>query len=75
MNIEICHTCKGEGEIRTDVVYHNSEYVWNKCTTCNGTGRVLTRSYKLIIPFGADKTEYYKADSSIIQIIRNIEKQ
>jgi len=72
MDVEICESCQGIGEVREHVA-HN--YFFNKCESCNGTGRVLTRTYSYTVPFDRDKKEIYIIDSEIVSLIRKIEKK
>jgi|APSaa5957512622_1039677.scaffolds.fasta_scaffold07649_4 hypothetical protein len=77
MDIKICKTCNGTGETSHDVGTHNSEYVIEKCKRCNGTGRVIHLEYSSEIPY-EDKSfgylsEYYKADSKIIKLLRELQ--
>lgn len=73
MSIQICNTCTGTGETREDVGYHNTEYVYHKCDKCNGTGRVLTRTYVYTIPYGTDTNIIYKYDKQICDLLRELE--
>jgi DnaJ-class molecular chaperone len=75
MEIIICRTCQGTGEIREDVGTHQSEYEYHKCKKCNGTGRVKTRSYRYEVPYDMDDNMIYKVDAQIIELIRNLEKK
>lgn len=70
MKIEICPTCKGDGNIKLT----NWELDYKTCSVCNGTGRVLTRNYSYVVPFNTDKNKIYKVDSKIIELIRDLEK-
>ena len=75
MEIRICNTCQGTGEIREDVGTHQSEYEYHVCSKCNGTGRVLSRSYSYCVPFDADRTQIRKFDAEIIDLIRKLESK
>ncbi len=75
MNVVICHSCDGTGETREDVGTHNSDYVYYKCTKCNGTGRVKTRSYSYSVPYDMDHDKICKVDSEIINLIRKLESK
>ncbi len=74
MKAKICKLCKGTGEIEIDISTHNSNYKIEKCTSCNGTGKVLKGSYSYQIPFNVDKTLVYKIDKQIMDLIRKLEK-
>ena len=73
MDVKICKICDGTGETREDIGTHNSEYVFHKCSGCNGTGRVYTRSYSYTVPYNMKKQIIYDFDSVIIDLIRKLE--
>jgi hypothetical protein len=78
METEICHVCKGMGERTIDVGTHTSDYETITCTTCNGTGRVITKQYSWTIPFtpnpqGTEMKMAYEADRRIVETIRALE--
>ena len=75
MKIEICGICKGTGYTIEDVGTHQSEYVSPSCHNCKGTGRVLTRSYNLCVPYTTDTDEIYDTDSKILNLIRELKKK
>lgn len=73
MNVIICKSCKGGGTVEQYRGYRN-EYDTVKCTRCNGTGRLLTRTYTVEFPFGTSTSITYKFDNQIIEWIRLIPK-
>ena len=75
MDIKICNHCKGTGELREDIGTHESEYVNYVCSMCNGTGRVKTRTYSYSVPYDLEDSIINKADSKIIEIIRELQKE
>lgn len=75
MEIKICNTCNGTGEIREDIGTHKSEYEYHKCSNCNGTGRIKTRSYNYSVPYDMENSEINKVDSEIINLIRKLESK
>jgi DnaJ-class molecular chaperone with C-terminal Zn finger domain len=72
MNVTICTSCDGEGEKRIRDYY--GEWSVEKCTKCNGTGRLWTRTYAYHVPFDFNKHKIYKVDERIINLIRDLEK-
>jgi DnaJ-class molecular chaperone len=74
MNIKICKNCDGKGEIRTDVGYHQSDYEYNTCSSCRGTGRVYVSEYSISVPFGSDLKEFYAIDKFIIDSIIKLKR-
>ena len=44
------------------------------CERCNATGRILTREYMYVVPFGSPKNKIYEFDEKIISMIRKLEK-
>jgi len=74
MNTIICKSCDGEGRIK-ETEYRDWKYV--QCSRCKGTGRLLSRTYTIEVPFTLEPKELsvlYKIDSKIIEIIRNLKK-
>lgn len=72
MKVEICPRCSGIGETREDIGTHQSEYIYHKCTYCNGTGRVYTNIYSYMVSFDIDKERLYEIDAEIIKLIRSM---
>ena len=72
MDIEICKTCGGQGEVEHRNDYNEKELI--SCSKCNGTGRVLTRTLTYTVPFDSDIQKVYKYDKKIIELIRELEK-
>ena len=71
--IKLCNPCGGKGE--TTSRGYRGEYEYETCRHCNGTGRVMEGTYTLNVPFDADSKILNKADSDIINIIRETEKE
>jgi len=75
MEIIICGVCEGEGKTKHWESGHNPDCYFETCSNCKGTGRQLTRTYIVTIPFGTDLHKgYYETDTKICELIRNIEK-
>lgn len=74
MKISICSKCDGKGEIRTDVGGHRSEYEYNTCSSCGGTGRVYVNVYSISVPYGSDLKEFYAIDKFIIESIIKLKR-
>ena len=76
MDIQICPTRKGEGEVAFREEGHNPDKIYAKCNRCNGSGRILTRNYHIELPYGTDLSEtgYYKLDANIIESILKYKK-
>lgn len=75
MEIKICKRCEGNGTICEDDGTHSSDYEYNTCSKCNGTGRVKTRSYSYSVPFDMENEKIYKVDGKIIDLIRKLESK
>jgi DnaJ-class molecular chaperone len=75
MEIKICKTCNGKGEVMEDVGTHNTEWEIHSCSKCNGTGRIKTRSYSYEVPFDMEDSEIYKVDTEIINLIRKLQSK
>lgn len=75
MEIQICSTCKGNGNVLDDVGTHNTEWVSHICSNCKGTGRVQTRSFRYTVPFGTNDSLIDKFDSEICKMIRELESK
>jgi hypothetical protein len=71
MEIKICPNCSGNGELIVRERITN-EFDNNVCGKCNGTGRILTRTYTYEVPFDFNKSSLRKADSQIVDIIRSL---
>lgn len=35
----LCNFCHGRGQVKD--FYYNNDYNWEKCTICNGTGKLI----------------------------------
>jgi DnaJ-class molecular chaperone len=71
MDIKICNSCDGKGDVKQYDNHNDYEIVI--CKKCYGTGRVLTRTYTYEVPFGTDINILYKLDSEIFGLIRKLE--
>lgn len=71
MEIKICDRCNGLGEIK-QIDRDGTEMF--PCERCNATGRILTREYRYVVPFGSPKNKIYEFDEKIINMIRKLEK-
>jgi len=76
-NIIICGTCKGEGKNKHWEEGHNPDFYFEPCPTCNGTGRLMTDTIIITVPFGTDpnETEYYDVNSKIFKLAREYENK
>lgn len=73
MDIKLCNSCNGKGDI--EQYLHRNDYETVICKKCNGTGRVITRTYSYEVPFGSDIHKLYKVDSEIFELIRKLESE
>jgi len=73
MEIEICKTCKGEGDIKVNSDFRSGDFEMANCPKCNGTGRVLINTYRYEVPFNSDRSIIYEVDSDIHLLIRELE--
>jgi DnaJ-class molecular chaperone len=68
MNIKLCNSCNGAGEIETR---DRDGYDKHPCSRCSGTGRLYSTTYTVDFPFtGVGKVQYIKACNKIVDIIR-----
>lgn len=78
MEIKICPSCEGTGEISEDVGTHYSEYESRPCSKCNGDEKIYTSTirYEFSLPFSNEnRSLMYKIDSEIHDSIRQIYKK
>lgn len=76
MNIILCNTCKGVGTIdRYTDDYHDSFKVPVHCDSCNGTGKQLTRSYTITVPFGTNEIFVNNINTKMFQLVQEINKE
>lgn len=74
MQVEICNNCEGRGSFLVNE--YREGYNERKCKKCAGTGRLLTRVYKVEIPFGKQKERsFIETDSTIINEIQKLKTQ
>lgn len=74
MEISLCKSCNGTGEIEHNIGGHQSEYVTYTCSKCKGTGRLYYRIYSYEVPYSSDTSLIYKIDTKIIELIRELEQ-
>lgn len=75
MEIKLCSVCKGEGTITNKIGYHNPDYETVDCKTCNGTGRIMTKTFIVEMPSDTDLRDgYYYTDEKIHQLINDFHK-
>lgn len=75
MEIIICTNCKGKGEVTVEEVFgHCSDSYKEECSECKGTGRIITMTFKLTVPFGHPDSDLSKIETKIIRLIREFEK-
>jgi DnaJ-class molecular chaperone len=71
MEVILCNNCDGRGSFLVkdfDGAYER------QCKKCCGTGRLLTKHYKIEIPFSSKPQQYLDADKSIIETIQKLNK-
>ena len=69
MEIKLCDSCKGEGEVKE---YDFRGYLTHKCSRCNGTGRIKFKGYTWEVPFDHPEEDLLKADTEIFEILRRL---
>lgn len=74
-NIKICTLCNGYGQIKNDIGTHMSDYVWEVCPRCKGTGRVVFGNYNYEVPFGTDVNLINRFDTNIFKLVRELETE
>lgn len=72
MKTILCDRCDGAALVEFWEGGHHSDKIIEDCPKCNGTGRLLSRSYNITLPFGSDLIEYFKADKEICEIIQKL---
>jgi DnaJ-class molecular chaperone len=74
--ITLCKVCDGTGKTES---YENdlgeSIININKCSRCNGTGRVLEYSFHMNVPYGTDIQKISNVSGRILTLIREFEKE
>lgn len=73
MKIEICGICEGTGVVEECGEGSHNKTKDIKCRKCDGSGRLITGTYRYEVPFTSDKSEIYAADGRIIRIIRTLQ--
>ncbi len=70
MDIVSCNICKGEGT--RWIVPLVGEGYRKYCTACNATGKVMTKSYTLSMPFTPEskRSKFYSLDEEILRLVR-----
>ena len=69
MEIRLCSNCQGKGTIET----RGSEgYDMQECTRCKGSGRLMTKTYQVELPFNSDMTQFHISERKILDAIKEI---
>lgn len=72
MEVKICPNCEGQGHTEERET-RSTDHRIVQCQRCYGSGRVLTKTYSVEVPFGCnDLSGFYEADETITKTIRNI---
>lgn len=71
MKVKICDRCEGRGSFLTSETSRDGHREI-PCKKCNSTGRLLTKTYKIEVPFGGKPTHYRNVDEQIIKMIQNL---
>ena len=74
-DVKICALCSGKGQVKNDVGGHMSDYTWEACPHCKGTGRVVFGHYNYEVPFGTDTNLINRFDTSIFMLVRELEAE
>ena len=71
MEIKLCTSCNGEGEVEY-TEYRDPELI--ECSKCKGTGRVITNTYTYTVPYTSNRSTIYQKDAEIHALLRELEK-
>lgn len=74
MEVILCNSCEGEGQCKVETDYRG-DWEFQKCKSCNGTGRLIERSYSYTVPFDTKKELIYEYDTKIFELIRKFENK
>ena len=69
MEVMLCKNCEGRGSF---LVREHDGAEERACKKCAGSGRLLTKKYKIEIPFGSKPEQYIHADKTIIETIQQL---
>ena len=72
MEIKICSTCQGQGFIVVRDRQNFADEV--NCDKCDGTGRLMVKTFTVEVPFGFNKSKFNVACDTIFKIIVDIRK-
>jgi DnaJ-class molecular chaperone len=72
MEIKICSTCQGQGFIVVRDRQNFADEV--NCDKCNGTGRLMVRTFTVEVPFGFNKSKLTTAYNTIFKTILDLRK-
>lgn len=67
--VNLCPNCEGQGTLETR---GRDGYEKVTCSRCAGTGRVVTKSYSIDLPFG--KHVDPKVEEQIFELIKQLAK-
>ena len=72
MEIKICSSCKGQGfNVVKDRQNISDEIT---CDKCNGTGRLMVRTFTVEVPFDFNKSKLMVACDTIFKTILDLRK-
>lgn len=72
MEIKICSTCQGQGFVVVKDRTNLPDEI--NCDKCNGTGRLMVRTFTVEVPFGFDKSKLTVACDAIFKTIIDLRK-
>ena len=72
MEIKICSICQGQGFVVVKDRENFTDEV--NCGKCNGTGRVMVRTFTVEVPFGFSKSKLTVACDTIFKTILDLRK-
>ena len=72
MEIKICSTCQGQGLVVVKDRTNLADEI--NCDKCNGTGRVMVRTFTVEVPFGFNKSKLTIACDTIFKTILDLRK-
>ena len=72
MEIKICSTCQGKGNIVVKDRQNFKDEI--NCDKCDGTGRLMVRTFTVEVPFGFNKSKLTVACDTIFKTILDIRK-
>ena len=72
MEIKICSKCQGKGIIVVKDRQNFKDEI--NCDKCDGTGRLMVRTFTVEVPFGFNKSKLTVACDTIFKTILDIRK-